>query len=44
MKISGAEGLYIDENDLSLLLQAKGAITAGLRIALRKLRPGLSGD
>ena len=35
MKISGAEGLYIDENDLSLLLQAKGAITAGLRIALR---------
>ena len=33
--ISGPEGLFIDEEDISRLLQAKAAITAGLRIALR---------
>lgn len=33
--ISGPESLFIDEEDISRLLQAKAAITAGLRIALR---------
>jgi len=34
--VEGPEGLFIDEEDLSCLLQAKGAITAGLKIALRR--------
>lgn len=34
--VEGPEGLFIDEEDLSRLLQAKGAITAGLKIALRR--------
>jgi uncharacterized 2Fe-2S/4Fe-4S cluster protein (DUF4445 family) len=33
--VNGPEGLFIDEEDISQLLQAKAAITAGLRIALR---------
>jgi uncharacterized 2Fe-2S/4Fe-4S cluster protein (DUF4445 family) len=32
---SGLEGLFLDEEDISRLLQAKAAITAGIRIALR---------
>ena len=32
---SGREGLFLDEEDISRLLQAKAAITAGVRIALR---------
>ena len=34
--VDGPEELFIDEEDISRLLQAKAAITAGLRIALRR--------
>ncbi len=39
--MSGTEGLFLDEDDISQLLQAKAAITAGIRIALRKCGLGV---
>ena len=41
MVISGPEGLFLDEEDISRLLQAKAAITAGIRIAMRNCGLGV---